>query len=192
MILKRLQFWIPIFPVVIALTFIALAIEQALPFWQKAFRSDNSVISWLSSAQLWAIAFLYLILIQEKRISDKLGYWLFLSFILLAIDEQFQFHELWKYQCIDWFDACKHRWITEAPMGLLVILGGLSAFLFYAECRNKMAKGFLITSFILGLIAIYIDLFPAPYIMTILEEGFEVMAEAFWLSSLLALKKTIY
>lgn len=191
MISKRLQRWIPVLPLVIASLFIALAIEQALPFWQKAFRSDNSAISWLSSAQLWTIAFLYLMLIQEKRISEKLGYWLFLSFLLLAIDEQFQFHEQWKYQCIDWLAACKNSWVTEAPMILIVIIGSLSAFLFYSECRTNLAKGFLITSVALGFTSIYIDLFPTPYLMTILEEGFEVMAEACWLSSLLALNKPV-
>jgi hypothetical protein len=188
--MKSKQFsWISIFPLIIAIVFIALAIAQALPFWQKAFRSDNSAISWLSSAQLWSIAFIYLLLIQEKTISEKLGGWLFLSFIVLAIDEQFHFHEQWKYQCMDWLSACKNTWIKEAPMIFLVIIGSVSAFLYYGECQNKMARVFLSTSFMLGLTAIYIDLFPAPYIMAILEEGFEVMAEAFWLSSLLALKK---
>jgi hypothetical protein len=107
---------------------------------------------------------------------------------LLATDEQFQFHEQWKYQCIDWLAACNNVWVTEVPIIAVAVLGSLSTLLLYRQCINNTARILLLAAISCGLLAIYVDLFAVPYEMALFEEGFEVVAEALWLAFLLALK----
>ncbi|WP_062058086.1 hypothetical protein [Cellvibrio sp. OA-2007] len=174
-------------PVLTAVLFIALAVSQAWPFWQQAFRSDHSSISWLSSAQLWAIAFVSLLLIKEQKLPTFWGGWFFLAMLLMAMDEQFQFHEQWKYGCDEWVSWCDSAWAKELPMLSIAVLGSLSVLWLYHHCGNNFARLLLVISIVFGAAAIIIDLASVPHFIGIFEEGFEVLAEAFWLSYLFAL-----
>lgn len=174
-------------PVFAAILFIASAISQAWPFWQQAFRSDNSSISWLSSAQLWTISFVTLLLIKEQKLPKVLGGWFFLAMLLMAMDEQFQFHEQWKYGCDEWVNWCDPIWVKELPILSMALLGSMSTFWLYRYCATRFSKIALVIAILLGLVAISIDLGLVPGFLFIFEEGFEVMAEAFWLSCLFSL-----
>lgn len=174
-------------PVFVALLFIAVAISQTWPSWQQAFRSDNSSISWLSSAQLWTIAFVTLLLIKEQKLPKLMGGWFFILMLMMAMDEQFQFHEQWKYGCDEWVNWCDPTWAKELPILSIAGLGGMSSFWLYLHCAERFSRITLAIAILLGLVAISIDLGLVPGFLFIFEEGFEVMAEAFWLSCLFSL-----
>lgn len=188
MTLYRHYLWsLNLAPVLIAIIFILLSTFQARPFWQQAFRSDHSTISWLSSAQLWSIALVTLLLAKDQRIPLLLGSWFFVSVLLMAMDEQFQFHEQWKYGCAEWVNWCGSVWAKELPIFSVALLGSISSYYLYRHCKMVLSKALLITAIMLGLLAIGVDLGLAPGSLNIFEEALEVMAEAFWLSCLFSL-----
>lgn len=188
MTLYRHYLWsLNLAPVLIAIIFILLSTFQAWPFWQQAFRSDHSTISWLSSAQLWSIALVTLLLVKDQRIPFILGSWFFISILLMAMDEQFQFHEQWKYSCDNSVNWCGPAWVKELPIISTGVLGSVSSYYLYHYCMVTFSKMTLVIAVLLGLVAIATDLGFAPNSLNIFEEGFEVLAEAFWLSCLFSL-----
>src|SRR5574343_385143 len=86
------------------------------PAWERAFRSDASPVAWLSSALLLTLSITTLRLMGERALPPLLGAWLTLAFAVLALDEQFMLHELWKFRCHEWTTACQYSTVREAPM----------------------------------------------------------------------------
>ena len=103
--------------------FLLLSAALFAPSWERAFRSDASPAAWLSSALLLALAATTLRLTAERALPWRLGAWLVVSFGVLALDEQFMLHELWKFRCIEWTAACQSGWVREAPLLAVVVVG---------------------------------------------------------------------
>ena len=142
----------------VAMLFMLVAAMLYWPAPEVAFLSDNSPVSWLSSAQLWALALLSLRLTMERSLPFALGLWLCAAMIVLAFDEQFMLHELWKYGCLNWWDACRHRWATEAPMLLVGMAGMATAVWLHVALRSRTARILLWCSLAVAGLAIGVDL----------------------------------
>lgn len=152
--------------------------------------SDNTAISWLSSAQLWAMAVLALRLTSERTLPALLGWWLALSMTVLACDEQFMLHEQWKYGCIDWLPACRYWVITELPMLSVAVFGVASIVWFACAIRSRAARTMLWASLLVGVFALWLDLFAGSLPLSPYEEGFECLAEALFVGVFLGLRQT--
>lgn len=158
------------------------------PVPEVAFMSDNSPVSWLSSAQLWAIALLSLRLAVDRSLPLSLGLWLSAAMVMLAFDEQFMLHEHWKYGCINWWNACRYRWLTEAPTLLVGLVGIASAVWLHLSLPSRMARMLLWFSLGTGGLAIVVDLFGWPHSLVRFEEGLEVIAESLFAGILLGIR----
>src|ERR1700678_1721116 len=77
--------------------FVAISAWAYLPWWELAFRSDDSPVSWLSSALLFACGALALQIGTQRGVRPLLSAWLTVSMLAMALDEQFMYHEYWKY-----------------------------------------------------------------------------------------------
>lgn len=178
--------WSAVFTLAGALLFMALAAAWYWPTPELAFVSDNSPVSWLSSAQLWAIALVALRLGADRSLPVLASVWLAGAMIVLACDEQFMFHEHWKYGCHQWFDACRsHRWVTEAPILAVAIVGAATIAWLHHLLRDRGCRLWLWSSLVVGALAILLDLtgwFPQ---LARAEEAFEVVAEALFAGALL-------
>jgi hypothetical protein len=174
-------------PIILALGFMLVAGLADWPYWQKAFRSDFSSVSWLSSAQLWSLALLSLMLIAIRGLPLGLGGLLVSCFVLLALDEQFQWHELWKYRCIDWLALCRFKLVTEAPLLIVGAGGSALVYLLLQQAPDRRSKLLLLSSLGIGLIALGVDQLPMPAAIAVFEEALEVLAEACWISYLFSL-----
>lgn len=71
----------------------AIAAWQEWPWWEYAFLSDGSPVSWLSSALLAAGAAVALNLTVARRLRGVVGILLPPALAVLVLDEQFQGHE---------------------------------------------------------------------------------------------------
>lgn len=176
--------------VYLPLIFLFMAFTTVLnwPVPELAFRSDNSPVSWLSGAQLWAIAVLAIRLSFDRALPLWLGLWLATAMAGMAFDEQFMFHEQWKYGCTDWFTLCRFPWVREFPMLIVGIVGFLTALWLHASVQPGWARRQLWIAIGIGLFALSLDLLHFSNELAPYEEGFEVLAEAFYLSFLLGLR----
>lgn len=166
------------------------------PNWERAFRSDNSPASWLSSALLLALCTTALRLTAERCLPWRLGVWLTLAFAVLALDEQFMLHELWKFRCHEWTDACRWGAVREAPMLAVAVVGLFSLARLHLALSHRSTRALLWAGFTVGLAAIGVDQWPEvrahgvwlpelPAWLATLEEALEVVAEALVLGALL-------
>ena len=155
------------------------------PTPELAFASDNTPVSWLSSAQLWALVLLSLRLTIDRTLPVAIGMSLCLAMTALAFDEQFMFHEQWKYGCHAWWNACRYRWVAEAPTIMLGAVGAATALLLHGRLPSRPAQMLLWLALTVGGLAITLDLFSWPRLLVPYEEGLEVIAEALFTGVLL-------
>lgn len=166
------------------------------PGWERAFRSDNSPASWLSSALLLTLCITALRLTAERCLPGRLGVWLVLAFGALALDEQFMLHELWKFRCHEWTDACRWGAVREAPMLAVAVVGLVTLAWLHRALSHRSTQALLWAGFAVGLAAMAVDQWPEvqphwpwlpglPELLATLEEALEVMAEALVLGALL-------
>ncbi|WP_241777044.1 hypothetical protein [Acidovorax sp. Root275] len=160
------------------------------------WRSDNSPASWLSSALLLTLCITALRLTAERCLPWRLGVWLVLAFGALALDEQFMLHELWKFRCHEWTDACRWSAVREAPMLAVAGVGVVTLAWLHRALSHRSTRGLLWAGFAVGLAAIAVDQWPEvqphwpwlpelPELLATLEEALEVVAEALVLGALL-------
>lgn len=166
--------------------FLLLSAWIFAPGWERAFRSDNSPASWLSSALLLTLCVTALRLTAERCLPWRLGVWLVLAFGALALDEQFMLHELWKFRCHEWTDACRWSAVREAPMLAMAGVGLVTLAWLHWALSHRGTQALLWAGFAVGLVAIAVDQWPEllQWLAT-LEEALEVMAEALVLAALL-------
>jgi len=169
----------------ISLAFMAVATALYWPVPELAFISDNTPVTWPSSAQLWTLVLLCLRLVVDRTLPVAMGVWLVLAMTALAFDEQFMLHEQWKYGCHVWLNACQHRWVTEVPILLIGVFGTLSVVVLQHRMPNTTAKAVLWSALFMGGLAICLDLTGWPRQMAPYEEGLEVIAEALFAGTLL-------
>ena len=178
------------------LAFLLLSAWMAGPSWERAFRSDHSPAAWLSGALLLSLCVTALRLAAERCVSRPLGVWLALAFGALAVDEQFMLHELWKFRCHEWTDACRWGAVREAPMLAVAVVGLFSLAWLHRALSHRSTRALLWAGFAVGLVAIGVDQWPEvqphapwlpelPALLATLEEALEVVAEALVLGALL-------
>lgn len=185
---NRHNLWPMAIYVPFTVAFMGLAATGAWPLPEMAFRSDNSPVSWLSSAQLWSLAVITIRLTFDRALPLSLGLWLVMATAAMAFDEQFMLHEQWKHGCTDWFALCRHTWVRELPM-LAVGLGGIvTAGWLHASIRPGWARWQLWAAIGTGLFALSMDVLHVSDDLAAYEEGFEVLAEAIFVSCLLGLR----
>lgn len=166
------------------------------PQWERAFRSDGSPVSWLSSALLLALSITALRMVGDRALPRRLGAWLALAFFVLALDEQFMLHELWKFRCHEWTDACRWAPVREAPMLAVAVVGLLTMAWLHRALWHPGTRAPLWAGLAVGWLAIGVDQWPEvqahwprlpelPALLATLEEGLEVVAEALVLGALL-------
>ena len=172
-------------------TFVVGAVLLYWPTPEFAFLSDQSPVSWLSSAQLLALALLVLRLGMERVLPFGMAVWLGLAMVGLACDEQFMLHEQWKYGCAAWWSACRMGWVTELPMILVVGLGSFTFLALHRVMAPRPARALLWSGLAVGIVALMIDLFGWGGALLRYEEGLEVVAEALFAASLLGLPATL-
>lgn len=165
------------------LAFMAISAWSYAPVWERAFRSDASPVSWLSSALLLTLAAMSLRLMADGALPRVLGGWMAAAMFLLALDEQFMFHELWKYRCEEWTTLCRFETVREAPMLAVGVVGTLTAVALHRALRTPLGRRLLWAGLATGLWAITADQVAMPYPIAELEEGFEVLAEALVLAA---------
>lgn len=167
--------------------FMGMAAAIYWPEPEVAFRSDQSPVSWLSSALLLAIAVLAIRQVADRGLPRWLAIWLGFSIFALALDEQFMFHEQWKYGCTAWLAACAHDWVREMPTLLVGVLGLLTAGVLHRALPPRGARVVLWLALVTGILALKIDLLGGDAFLAIYEEGLEVLAETFFATVLLGL-----
>ncbi len=171
-----------------ALIFLAVSALLYWPAPEVAFRTDDSPAAWLSSAQLWAMALLALRLWQERVLARGLCLWLAAAMMVMAFDEQFMFHEHWKYSCIDWFDACRQRWVTELPMLAVGVLGSATAWVLHRAMPNRNARTLLWCAIAVGVGALVLRFTQQPAPLLPYKAALLVLAEALFAGILLGLR----
>jgi len=142
-------------------------------------RSDNSPASWLSSALLLTLSITALRLTAERCLPWGLGTWLVLAFGALALDEQFMLHELRKFRCHEWTDACGWGAVREAPMLSVAVVGWFSLAWLHRALSHRSTRALLWVGFAVGLAEIGVDQWP------------EVQPHVDWLPELPALLTTL-
>jgi len=170
-----------------ALVFMAASAWNYAPVWERAFRSDASPVSWLSSALLLTLAAMALRLMADAGLPRALGGWMALAMFALALDEQFMFHELWKYRCEEWLPLCRFEAVREAPMLGVAAVGTVTVWALHRAMASRLSRGLLWAGLAVGLWAITVDQVAMPYPIAELEEGFEVLAEALVLAAFVTL-----
>lgn len=166
------------------------------PAWERAFRSDASPVAWLSSALLLTLSITALRLVGERALPRLLGAWLAVAFLVLALDEQFMLHELWKFRCHEWTAACQYSTVREAPMLAVAAIGLLTLAWLHHALGHRSTRALLWAGLAVGWLAIGVDQWPEvqthwlwlpelPPLLATLEEALEVLAEALVLAALL-------
>lgn len=178
------------------LGYLLLSAWMLAPAWERAFRSDGSPVAWLSSALLLTLSITALRLLGERALPRLLGAWLAVAFLVLALDEQFMLHELWKFRCHEWTAACQYSTVREAPMLAVAAIGLLTLAWLHRALLHPGTRALLWAGLAVGWLAIAVDQWPEaqahwphlpelPPLLATLEEGFEVVAEALVLAALL-------
>lgn len=170
--------------------FMGLALWSKAPLWELALRSDNTAISWLSSTQLWACAVLVFRLTLERQLPILLGSILCLALMGMALEEQFMYHELWKYSCEDWLSLCRFEWMRELPIRLIGLGGAILFFFLHRVIPQRPLQIQLWLALAIGFLAIAVDQLPIfPARIAVFEEVFEVVAETLFLGLLLSFRQ---
>jgi hypothetical protein len=189
----NINYW-HVLPSVIYLLSVAMFVTSAIVlYWptpEFALLSDQSPVSWLSSAQLWALALLALRLGMERVLPIGIAIWLGLAMVALACDEQFMLHEQWKYGCTAWWSACGMEWVTELPMMLVGGLGLLTLLALHRNIQPRPARILMWSGFTVGAVALTLDLITWSDALSRYEEGLEVLSETLFTASLLGLHAT--
>jgi len=175
------------FVVAAALGFMVLSGWSYAPAWERAFRSDASPVSWLSSALLLTLAAMALRLMADGGLPRGLGGWMAAAMLVLALDEQFMWHELWKYRCQEWAALCGIETVRELPMLAVAGVGTLTIVALHRAMPAGLSRRLLWAGLAVGLWAIAVDQIAMPYPIAELEEGFEVLAEALVLAAFMTL-----
>lgn len=170
-----------------ALAFMAVSAWSYAPVWERAFRSDASPVSWLSSALLLTLAAMALRLMADGGLPRWLGGWTAGAMFLMALDEQFMFHELWKYRCHEWTPLCRFDLAREAPILAVGGVGALTIAALHRAMRSRLSRALLWAGLGVGLWAIAVDQVAMPSPIAELEEAFEVLAEALVLAAFVSL-----
>jgi len=165
----------------------AISAWSFAPVWERAFRSDASPVAWLSSALLLTLAAMSLRLAADGGLPQWLGGWMAAAMFTLALDEQFMWHELWKYRCEEWTALCRFEAVRELPMLGVAVVGTLTAWALDRAMQSRMSRGLLWAGLAVGLWAITVDQVAMPYPIAELEEGFEVLGEALVLAAFVSL-----
>ncbi len=164
----------------------------ALSYWPEpelAFRTDESPIAWLSSAQMWALAVLSLYLWQERQLPASLGGLLCCGMMFMAFDEQFMWHEHWKHSCASWTAACRYELVRELPM-LAVAAGGLLVLtLLWRIVAGRLGKGFLCGAILLGWFALFLRFTQQPAALLPYKAALLVLAQALFMGLLFNLRQ---
>ncbi|MFZ6759451.1 hypothetical protein ACO0K9_19780 [Undibacterium sp. Ji50W] len=171
---------------------ILFIIVSALLYWpapEIAFRTDDSPVAWLSSAQLWAMAILCLRLWQDKALPRYLCIWLCIAMMGMSFDEQFMLHEHWKYHCLEWLSLCSHTWVTELPMLLVAIFGSVTGLLLHRNLNQSYQRSLLWGAISIGLFALYLRFLQKPIDLLPYKAAFLVIAEALFTGLLLSLPR---
>jgi len=132
-------------------------------------------------------------------LTPALSWWLVIALLAMALDEQFMYHEYWKYHCHEWSSWCgrasaRHAdWLGDAPMALVGVGGLASAAALYRAAVSAPVRGLLVAAVAVGLVLAlgthygHVNGLLAPEISQ-LEEVFEVFAEALFLCALLKIR----
>jgi len=183
----------PLWPFAIQLGFaLAFMLVAVLSYWPEpeiAFRTDESPIAWLSSAQMWALAILSLYLWQERRLSHSLGFLLTTGMMLMAFDEQFMWHEHWKHGCQHWFSVCRYDTVRELPMLLVAAGGAVVLFLLWRCVQSGLSKVLLVAAIALGWFALYLRFTQQPAALLPYKAALLVLAQALFMGLLFSLSK---
>ena len=164
------------------------------PLWERAFMSDNSPAAWLSSALLLANSILTWRLVRDRLINRYLGYIMAIGLLYCAMDEQFMLHEHLKFEYLpQWLpnNPGLRQTLSDLPL-FFVGLGGLFCIGMFVRQKwqqDRAACLLLGVSLIVGLVAIVVDVLGQGWRIAPLEEGFEVLAESFFLAALLAIRQ---
>ncbi|MES2935945.1 MAG: hypothetical protein V4805_20950 [Pseudomonadota bacterium] len=163
---------------------------SALLYWpapEVAFRTDNSPVAWLSSAQLWAMAILTLRLWQDSTMPRGLCLWLCVGMMGMAFDEQFMLHEHWKYRCLEWWSACRFGWVTELPMLLVAALGVFTGVWLHRSLPGRTQRLQCWLALGVGLFALYLRATQTPIELLPYKAALLVVAEALFTGMLLSI-----
>jgi hypothetical protein len=176
--MRQHRWWLHTTIVVAAsVLFMVIAAWLSQPWWEYAFLSDDSAVSWLSSALLMANAAVAFTLALSGALPIVLGSVIAAALAVLSADEQFLLHERFK-QFVP-------PWLENAPTVLVGIGGVVVLVLLRRSVRSQPAHRLIAASVALGVFALWVDLGSPPPAIARLEEAFEVVAEALFLSGLL-------
>jgi hypothetical protein len=174
----------------LSLVFMMACFALYQPLWERAFRSDDSPVSWLSSTLLFANAVVALVLALQSVIPARLGGAMSLGLLWCALDEQFMFHERFKYRYVHaWFpDGGFGSWLADLPLALVGVGGAICVAWFARAMRKRSAVScvLMLTGLALGGLALAVDGWGESWPVAPFEEGIEALAESFFLSALLA------
>jgi len=159
------------------------------PAPEMAFRTDDSPAAWLSSAQLWGMALIALRLFRERALPPVLCLWLGAAMVAMSFDEQFMLHEHWKYECVQWFAACRHAWVTELPMLLVAVLGLATVFWLHRCLQARSARVLLWAAVGVGLFALLLRFTQQPADLLPYKAALLVLAEALFAGVLLGVTR---
>jgi hypothetical protein len=180
------------------LTFVLASLWAYLPFSELALRSDNAPVAWLSSALLFACAALAWTALAQHRLPRSLGALLVAALVLMALDEQFGFHEMWKFRCAEWTNWCTRvvpgrvHWLGDAPMALVGLVGLGALVMLHRTIKLTVVRGHMVAAVFVGVVLALGTHFGhlsgvLPAAISRLEEVFEVLAEALFLCALVEL-----
>lgn len=181
------------------LVFIGISIWAYMPWWEMALRSDKSPVSWLSSVLLFSCALFSWQLGRYNSLNSRISLWLSISLIALSLDEQFMFHEFWKYHCADWTFLCGAPktghidLLGDAPMMLVAIIGAITFYNLYRTINSTISRNLIIASILTGIFLALgthfgheANILPAWF--NRFEEPFEVLSEALFLCALMEIQ----
>ncbi|MES1189886.1 MAG: hypothetical protein ABUS47_02280 [Steroidobacter sp.] len=171
-----------------ALAFMAVSFFMYWPNPEMAFLSDNSPVSWLSSAQLWAMTLLSLRHATDRSLPLPIALWLSVAMMGMSFDEQFMFHEYWKFSCISWISACHLAWVRELPIIMVALVGAVTFLILLRTIAVLRAQFLVLAALAVGLLAICVDLFAWPNVLVRWEEALEVLSESLFAGVLLGLR----
>lgn len=160
------------------------------PTPEVAFRTDESPVAWLSSAQLWGLALLATRLWRDSPLPRGLCLWLAAAMAGLAFDEQFMLHEQWKYSCTAWTGLCRFEWGRELPMYLVAGLGIVTGVLLGRHVPKGALRRLLASAVTVGIFALYLRFTQRPIDLLPYKAALLVISEALFAGVLLGLPTT--
>jgi hypothetical protein len=185
--MKRASWWVHTSIVLVATTvFMVFAAWQSLPWWEYAFLSDDSPVSWLSSALLGACAAVALSLTLDRSLQPAFGSALTGALVVMALDEQFMLHEWFKYGYAATASTDGAAGAFGNAPALAVCVGGLAMALWFAwRGPSRTAGRLMLAAVAVGVFSLWVDLGRPPAILMRTEEAYEVLAESLALCALL-------